>query len=113
MAPTELYALNHNYLGSYFPRFLIRFFGVRIPRSDKPVRAEERLTSSELTRPLVRQSRIHIARADINCYDRVAIRIEYDSEIRLDFGGVNDATIASGKLFGSCARRGVNRMDFV
>ena len=37
-------------------------------------------------------------RADINCYDHVAIHIEYDSEIRLDFGGVNDATIASGKL---------------
>src|SRR5436309_4611547 len=64
----------------------------------KPVRAETRLTSLELPRPLVRLSAIQIVRADINCYDRVAIHIEYDSEIRLDFGGVNDATIASGKL---------------
>jgi hypothetical protein len=37
-------------------------------------------------------------RADVYCYNSVALSIEYDSEIRLDFGGVNDPTIASGKF---------------
>ena len=37
-------------------------------------------------------------RADVYCYNCIPLNVEHDSEIGLDFGGVNDATIASRKL---------------
>jgi hypothetical protein len=37
-------------------------------------------------------------RADVYCYNCIPLNVEHDSEIRLDFGGVNDPTIASRKL---------------
>ena len=37
-------------------------------------------------------------RADVYSYNCIPLNVEDDSEIRFDFGGVNDATIASGKL---------------
>ena len=45
-----------------------------------------------------RHSAIQIVRADVYCYNCIPLNVEHDSEIRLDFGGVNDATIASRKL---------------
>ena len=37
-------------------------------------------------------------RPDVDRYDRVAIYIEYDSEVPLDFGGVNSPAVTSGEL---------------
>ena len=34
----------------------------------------------------------------VYCYNCIPLNVEHDSEIHLDFGGVNDATIASRKL---------------
>ena len=45
-----------------------------------------------------RHSAIQIVRADVYCYNCIPLNVEHDSEIRLDFGGVNDATITSRKL---------------
>jgi hypothetical protein len=39
-----------------------------------------------------------VVRADVYCENCIPLNVEHDSEICLDFGGVNDATIASGKL---------------
>jgi hypothetical protein len=41
---------------------------------------------------------IQVVRADVYSYYCISLDVEHDSEIRFDFGSVNDPTIPGGKL---------------
>jgi len=52
-------------------------------------------------------------RENIAGENRIPLNVEDDSEIRFDFGGVNDAAVASGKLLDFCGSPSGNQMGSV